>query len=92
MIFSSLHMPLPSLAADSLYSFSKILSDALKAGSSSSPFRKIFMVGASPFSASTGARPTIQFHQFLIAAYIGDGSPVDQYMWVDDLTIATGKP
>jgi hypothetical protein len=40
----------------------------------------------------TGARPTIKFHQFLIAEYIGDGSPVDQYMWVDDLTLATGKP
>ena len=40
----------------------------------------------------TGARPTIQFHQFVIAPYIGDGSPVDQYMWVDDLTVATSKP
>jgi len=40
----------------------------------------------------TGARPTIQFHQFMIAPYIGDGSPVDQYMWVDDLTVATSKP
>ena len=40
----------------------------------------------------TGARPTIQFHQFLIAPYIGDGSPVDQYMWIDDLTVATGRP
>jgi len=40
----------------------------------------------------TGARPSINFHQFLIAPYIGDGSPVDQYMWVDDLTVATGKP
>jgi len=38
----------------------------------------------------TGARPTIQFHQFLIAPYIGDGSPVDQYMWIDDLQVATG--
>ena len=38
----------------------------------------------------TGARPTIQFHQFTIAPYIGDGSPVDQYMWIDDLTVATG--
>src|SRR6266550_5344949 len=37
----------------------------------------------------TGARPTIQFHQFDIAPYIGDGSPVDQYMWVDNLTVAT---
>ena len=40
----------------------------------------------------TGARSTIQFHQFLIAPYIGDGSPVDQSMWVDNLTVATGKP
>jgi len=40
----------------------------------------------------TGARPTIQFHQFLIAAYIGDGSPVDQYMWVDDLIVASRRP
>jgi len=40
----------------------------------------------------TGARPTIKFHQFLIGLYIGDGSPVDQYMWVDDLMVATAKP
>jgi len=40
----------------------------------------------------TGARPSINFHQFLIAPYIGDGSPVDQYMWVDNLTVATSKP
>jgi len=40
----------------------------------------------------TGARPNINFHQFLIAPYIGDGSPADQYMWVDDLTVATSKP
>jgi len=40
----------------------------------------------------TGAQPNIQFHQFLIAPYIGDGSPVDQYLWVDNLTVATSKP
>jgi len=40
----------------------------------------------------TGARPNIRFHQFLIAPYIGSGSPVDQYMWIDDLTVATGRP
>jgi len=39
-----------------------------------------------------GARTGINFHQFLIAPYIGDGSPVDQYMWVDDLIVATAKP
>ena len=40
----------------------------------------------------TGARPTIRFRQFLIGPYIGDGSPVDQYMWIDDLTVASAKP
>jgi len=40
----------------------------------------------------TGAHPTMQFNQFLIGPYIGAGSPVDQTMWVDDLTIATAKP
>jgi hypothetical protein len=37
----------------------------------------------------TGQHPTMLFNQFLIAPYIGDGSPVDQTMWVDELTIAT---
>jgi hypothetical protein len=39
----------------------------------------------------TAAHPNMQFNQFLIAPYIGDGSPVPQSMWVDDLVIATGK-
>lgn len=39
----------------------------------------------------TGAHPTLQFSQFLIAPYIGDGSPVDQSMWVDNLRVATGR-
>jgi hypothetical protein len=39
----------------------------------------------------TGAHPTLQFNQFLIAPFIGDGSPVDQSMWVDNLRIATGR-
>jgi uncharacterized protein YjdB len=39
----------------------------------------------------TGAQPTIQFNQFLIGPYIGDGSPVDQSMWLDNLRIATSR-
>jgi hypothetical protein len=39
----------------------------------------------------TGAHPTLQFNQFLIAPYIGDGSPADQSMWVDNLRIATAR-
>ncbi|MDZ4864536.1 MAG: hypothetical protein SGJ01_13960 [Gemmatimonadota bacterium] len=38
----------------------------------------------------TGQYPSMQFTQFLIAPYIGVGSPVAQTMWVDDLVIATG--
>ncbi len=40
----------------------------------------------------TGARPTIKFHQFVMAPYIGDGSPVDQTMWIDNLLVMTAKP
>lgn len=39
----------------------------------------------------TGARPTLQFNQFIIAPYIGDGSPVDQSMFIDNLRVATGR-
>jgi hypothetical protein len=40
----------------------------------------------------TGAHPTMQFNQFLVAPYIGDGSPVDQTFWIDNLMIATARP
>jgi hypothetical protein len=39
----------------------------------------------------TGAHPTMQFSQFLIAPYIGDGSPVDQSMFIDNLRLATSR-
>lgn len=39
----------------------------------------------------TGAHPTMQFNQFVIAPYM-EGSPVDQAMWVADVTVATRKP
>lgn len=38
----------------------------------------------------TGAYPNMQFNQFMITPYIGDGSPADQTMWIDDLVLATG--
>ena len=40
----------------------------------------------------TGARPSLEFAQFVIGPYIGIGSPVDQYMWLDNLTLATQHP
>jgi len=39
----------------------------------------------------TGAHPTMRFNQLLMAPYIGSGSPVDQTMWIDELTVATGR-
>ncbi len=55
-------------------------------------FNGTLMIDRHDILMRTGARPTLKFNQFLIAAYIGDGSPVDQYMWIDDLTVATAKP
>jgi hypothetical protein len=40
----------------------------------------------------TGARATMMFNQFLLTPYIGDGSPVDQTFWIDNLLIATARP
>ena len=40
----------------------------------------------------TGANPTQQFNQLVIAPYIGDGSPVAQSLWIDNLTVATARP
>jgi len=37
----------------------------------------------------TGQNPSMKFNQLLIAPYIGDGSPVDQTFWIDDLLVDT---
>jgi hypothetical protein len=37
----------------------------------------------------TGQYPDMKFNQFIIAPWIGDGSPVDQTFWIDELTVAT---
>lgn len=39
----------------------------------------------------TGANFDMKFNQFIIAPYIGDGSPVLQYMWIDDLIVGTSR-
>jgi uncharacterized protein (TIGR03437 family) len=39
----------------------------------------------------TGKYSDMKFNQFILAPYIGDGSPVDQTVWVDNLVVATGK-
>jgi hypothetical protein len=40
----------------------------------------------------TGQYPEMRFNQFLIAPYIGDGSPIDQTMWVDEMTVGDARP
>ena len=40
----------------------------------------------------TAAHATMQFNQLVIAPYIGDGSPIAQSMWIDDLSVATHRP
>jgi hypothetical protein len=39
----------------------------------------------------TGQHPGMKFNQFIIAPYIGDGSPIDQTFWVDNLTVTTSS-
>ena len=40
----------------------------------------------------TAAHPNMQFNQLIFGPYIGDGSPVAQTMWVDDLLVGTSRP
>jgi hypothetical protein len=39
----------------------------------------------------TGARASLMLDKFVIAPYIGDGSPVDQTMWIDNLRLAARR-
>lgn len=40
----------------------------------------------------TGARLSMKFNHLLMAPWIGDGSPVDQTFWIDELMVATARP
>jgi hypothetical protein len=40
----------------------------------------------------TGRYPGMLFNQFVLAPWIGDGSPADQAFWIDNLTVATARP
>ena len=39
----------------------------------------------------TGQYPNMRFNQLMIGPYIGDGSPVSQTFWVDNLTLSTER-
>jgi len=40
----------------------------------------------------TGANPTMQFRTFLMGPWVGAGASVDQYVWIDDVVVATAHP
>lgn len=40
----------------------------------------------------TGQNANMRWKQFNISPYIGNGSPVDQTIWIDDLTVTTQAP
>jgi len=40
----------------------------------------------------TGAHEGLAFNPFAMRPYIGDGSPVVQSFWVDDLVAPTARP
>ena len=40
----------------------------------------------------TGEHPTMKFNQYIAAPYMGEGSPIDQTFWVDNLTVADSRP
>jgi hypothetical protein len=54
-------------------------------------FNGVLVIDRHDILYRTGAHPTIQFNQFLIGPYIGDGSPVDQSMFVDNLRVGTSR-
>jgi len=51
----------------------------------------VLIINHSNVVMRTGQYPSMMFNQFIIAPWIGDGSPVDQTFWVDDLTVSTAK-
>jgi predicted pyridoxine 5'-phosphate oxidase superfamily flavin-nucleotide-binding protein len=39
----------------------------------------------------TAANADMKFNQFLLAPYISRGSPAEQTLWLDDLTVAKAR-
>jgi len=55
-------------------------------------FNGVLVIDRTNVLLRTGAHATLKFKQLVLAPYIGDGSPVDQTIWYDDLIVATSKP
>ena len=50
------------------------------------------LVSSDAILMRTGAHPDMRFDQLIMGPYIGDGSPIDQTMWIDDLSVHVGTP
>jgi hypothetical protein len=46
------------------------------------------VINATNVYLRTGSNPTRRFNQLLLAPFIGDGSPIAQDLWIDNLTVA----
>ncbi len=54
-------------------------------------FDEVLIIDHDDVMMRTGQHPDMMFNQFLIAPYIGPGSPVEQIMWIDNLLVATSR-
>lgn len=50
------------------------------------------VINKTNISYRTGQDATKKFAQMVLAPYIGDGSPITQTMWVDELVLMAGEP
>jgi hypothetical protein len=55
-------------------------------------FDDSLLIDAQSVMMRTAKHPAMKFNQFLIVPYIGDGSPIDQTMWVDEITVGSSRP
>ncbi len=55
-------------------------------------FDDSLLISAQNIMLRTAQHPSMMFNQFLIAPYIGDGSPVEQTMWVDEVRVGDRRP
>ncbi|NQW29800.1 MAG: hypothetical protein HQ472_04745 [Ignavibacteria bacterium] len=51
----------------------------------------VLLIDKSDVEMRTAMQPSLAFNQFLVVPYIGDGSPVAQTMWIDDLVVGTKR-
>jgi hypothetical protein len=51
-----------------------------------------YVINKSRMVYRTNGRPNMKWRTFVIAPWIGDGSPQAQTMWIDNLTLGTGIP